>query len=38
MVSSNRMMELLETKTRSGLLREVENVVGIVLGGLMLAR
>ena len=31
-------MESLETKTKSGLLREVERLVGILLGGLTLAR
>ena len=32
MVSSNKYMKLLETRTKSGLLRVVENLVGIVLG------
>ena len=35
-VSSNKPMESLETKTKSGLLRVVERLVGIVLGGLTL--
>ena len=37
-VSSNKQMELLETNTKSGLLRVKERLVGMVLGGQTLAR
>ena len=37
-VGSNKQIELLETNTKSGLLRVEERLVGMVLGGQTLAR